>query len=173
MPLDLQKVRRFVMLSQLKKVLEGQAELVGKLAKGLADELQINFEEDGLQNTKVDLFPDELQTLHDELVQEFQTQRIHTITLGKKGYTVYMQRKLWAKAKDGDKPRACETLKQLEDWADVVEETFNTQTLSARVRELVADEDGLTLDEIKALLPLPLQTALDVTEQYVLCTRKG
>jgi len=69
---------------------------------------------------------------------------------------VYVERKLWAKAKDGDKPAVCKALKRCR-LGDYVEETFNTNSLSAYVREL--DREG------KPLSPA-LASVLDVSEVF-------
>ncbi len=79
------------------------------------------------------------------------------------GRTVYVERKLWAKAKDGDKPSVCKALKRCR-LGDYVEETFNTNSLSAYVREL--DREGRQM-------PPSLVAVLDVSEVFKLRTRRS
>ena len=79
------------------------------------------------------------------------------------GRTVYVERKLWAKAKDGDKAAVCKALKRAR-LGDYVEETFNTNSLSAYVREL---------DREDRPLPPSLREVLEVSEVFKLRTRRS
>jgi len=75
--------------------------------------------------------------------------------------TVTTRKTLWAKPKNGDYPLACAALKQA-GLGDFVAERFNTQTLSAYVRELVNEGEPL---------PEPLQEAIEVSEVIKVVTR--
>jgi hypothetical protein len=79
------------------------------------------------------------------------------------GSTVFVHRQLWARAKDGNKEAAVAALKAA-GLSHIVSETFNTQTLSAYVRELDTDSEELD-DELAAVL--------DITEDFSLRCRRG
>lgn len=79
------------------------------------------------------------------------------------GTTVYVHRQLWANAKDGDRHRAVAALKR-SGLTEMVTETFNTNTLSAYVREL---------DAVGEDLPPDLEDAISVSEKFSLRTRRG
>jgi hypothetical protein len=55
------------------------------------------------------------------------------------GRVVYLSRTLWARAKDGDKLAVTRALRSI-GAADLVTETFNTNSLSAYVREFDKDD---------------------------------
>ena len=100
----------------------------------------------------------ELETL---LLPQFEQEAIERISID--GRTVYVERKLWAKAKDGDKPAVCKALKRCR-LGDYVEETYNTNSLSAYIREL--DREGKPLSQA-------LATVLEISEVFKLRTRKS
>lgn len=77
------------------------------------------------------------------------------------GATISTRTQLWAKPKNGDYAAACEGLK-LAGLGEFVAERFNTQTLSAYVRELAKDEKPL---------PEPLQEVIEVSEVVKVVTR--
>ena len=111
--------------------------------------------------TEVDSIKAEAAELEQRLLPQFEQSGTERIAID--GRTVYVERKLWAKAKDGDKVGVCKALKRCR-LGDYVEETFNTNSLSAYVREL---------DRESKLLPPTLATVLDVSEVFKLRTRKG
>lgn len=77
------------------------------------------------------------------------------------GRTVYVHRQLWAKAKDGDKQAVIEALRA-SSLTQYVSETFNTNSLSAYVRELEAQ--GVPLPE-------PLAATIETSEVFSLRSR--
>lgn len=110
---------------------------------------------------QIDAIKRETAELEAALLPQFEQDAIDRISID--GRTVYVERKLWAKAKDGDKPSVCKALKRCR-LGDYVEETFNTNSLSAYVREL--DREGRPL-------PPSLATVLDVSEVFKLRTRRS
>jgi hypothetical protein len=127
------ELKRFVALEERRRALEAEIEAVKAEAAELEALLLPQFEQSGLERVAID------------------------------GRTVYVERKLWAKAKDGDKAAVCKALKRCR-LGDYVEETFNTNSLSAYVREL--DREGRPL-------PPSLATVLDVSEVFRLRTRRS
>ena len=89
------------------------------------------------------------------------------------GKTIYLNRRIWARAAT-DKPAACAALKQYEDLADYVEETFNTNSLSAYFREeakRIAAETGQPVTDLNELLPPDLRDVIALTQDHVLGVR--
>lgn len=103
----------------------------------------------------------ELARLEGQLLEDFERAGVDSMRID--GMTVYPHRQLFANARDGDKERAVEALRAC-GLDDYVKEQFNTQSLSAYVREL---------DELEEPLPQPLAEALDVHEKYTLRVRKA
>ena len=127
------ELKRFVALEEQRRQLEAEVDTIKAEAAELEGRLLPQFEQSGTERIAID------------------------------GRTVYVERKLWAKAKDGDKPAVCKALKRCR-LGDYVEETFNTNSLSAYVREL--DREG------KPLSPA-LAAVLDVSEVFKLRTRRS
>jgi uncharacterized protein YeeX (DUF496 family) len=69
------------------------------------------------------------------------------------GQTVYIHKQIWANAKDGDYDRACDAL-VVAGYGELVQRRFNTNRLSALVREIGENE-----------MPPVLKDALAVREQ--------
>lgn len=90
------------------------------------------------------------------------------------GKTIYLNRRIWARAAT-DKPAACEALRQAGGvLADYVEETFNTNSLSAYFREeakRIAAETGQPVTDLGVLLPDDLREHIALTEDHVLGVR--
>jgi hypothetical protein len=127
------ELKRFVALEERRRQLEAEVEAVKAEAAELEQRLLPQFEHSGMERVSID------------------------------GLTVYLERKLWAKAKDGDKPSVCTALKRCH-LGDYVEETFNTNSLSAYIREL---------DRERRPLPPTLAPVLDVSEVFKLRTRRN
>ena len=122
----------------------------------------VNLEQQRLDlEARIDAIKRETAELEAALLPQFEQDAIDRITVD--GRTVYVERKLWAKAKDGDKPAVCKALKRCR-LGDYVEETFNTNSLSAYVREL--DREGRQM-------PPSLAAVLDVSEVFKLRTRRS
>lgn len=77
------------------------------------------------------------------------------------GRTVSLRRELWASPLDGQKDVACEYLKN-NGLGVYVNETFNSLSISAYVRERVENDD----------LPAGFTDFFNVTEKYKIVTRK-
>jgi hypothetical protein len=127
------ELKRFVALEERRRQLEAEIDTLKAEAAELEMSLLPQFEQGGLERVSID------------------------------GRTVYIERKLWAKAKEGDKAAVCKALKRAH-LGDYVEETFNTNSLSAYVREL--DREGRPL-------PPSLREVLEVSEVFKLRTRRS
>lgn len=127
------ELKRFVALEERRRQLEAEVDSVKAEAAELEQRLLPQFEQSGMERVFID------------------------------GRTVYIERKLWARAKDGDKHAVCRALKRCR-LGDYVEETFNTNSLSAYVRELDREERPL---------PPALAAVLEVSEVFKLRTRRS
>ena len=78
-------------------------------------------------------------------------------------FTLFPRRELWAGAMEGDYVRACVALRNA-GLGDLVEERFNTQRLSAVVREM---------DAAGTPLPESFEGAIKVSEVFKLSVRKA
>jgi len=103
--------------------------------------------EDSLRAVK-----DSISALEPELLNELMEQqmdRLHITVEGGEKITLYIHRVLWAKPKNGDRQSVVATLKHC-GLSDFVTENYNSNTLSAYVRERLAGGDHLepTLDDV-------------------------
>ena len=100
---------------------------------------------------------DEIASLEESvrnMLQENQIDRL-PVTVGTDKVTLYIHRQLWAKPKGGDKATLMGVLKRC-GLSDLVQEQYNTSSLSAYVRERLANgqqlqptlEEALVLDEV-------------------------
>jgi len=131
--LNTDELKRFVALDERRHQLEAEVDTIKAEATELEGRLLPQFEQSGTERIAID------------------------------GRTVYVERKLWAKAKDGDKAAVCKALKRAH-LGDYVEETFNSNSLSAYVRELDREERPL---------PPSLREVLEVSEVFKLRTRRS
>ncbi len=131
--MNTEELKRFVALEERRRQLETEVDTVKAESAELEQRLLPQFEQEGFEKISID------------------------------GRTVYVERKLWAKAKDGDKAAVCKALKRAR-LGDYVEETFNTNSLSAYVREL---------DREDRALPPSLREVLEVSEVFKLRTRRS
>ena len=131
--MNTEELKRFVALEERRRQLEAEVETIRAEATELEQRLLPQFEQEGFEKISID------------------------------GRTVYVERKLWAKARDGNKAAVCKALKRAR-LGDYVEETFNTNSLSAYVRELDREERPL---------PPSLREVLDVSEVFKLRTRRS
>ena len=131
--MNTEDLKQFIALDERRRQLEAEIDTVKAEAAQLEQALLPEFERDGLERVSID------------------------------GKTVYLERKLWAKAKDGDKAAVCKALKRAH-LGDYVEETFNTNSLSAYVREL---------DREDRELPPSLREVLEISEVFKLRTRRS
>jgi len=79
------------------------------------------------------------------------------------GASVWMRSQLWAKPKNGDYERACKALEEA-GLSDFVRERFNTNTLSAYVRELRDNDQPL---------PESFDGVIEVSEVTKVITREA
>jgi len=128
-----EQLKRFVALEERRKELEGEIDRIKAEATEIESALMPQFEQAGIERVSVD------------------------------GRTVYIERRLWAAAKNGDKPALCKALKRAR-LSDFVQETFNSQSLSALVREW--DREGRAM-------PPSLREVLEVSEVFKLRTRRS
>jgi len=100
---------------------------------------------------------DAIADLEPSLMNEMIEAQVDSLPITANGekITLYFHRVLWAKAKNGDKRKVATTLKRC-GMSDLVQENYNTSTLSAYVRERLANgqklqptlERVLDLDEV-------------------------
>lgn len=111
--------------------------------------------------TKIARVKDKQKECEETLKRQFEKAGVQSVKVD--GNSVYIMRQLWASAKDGDRQAVCAALKKggMEDY---VAENFNTQSLSAYVREL----DGLGDP-----LPDGLKECVQVVEKFSIRVRKG
>lgn len=96
----------------------------------------------------------EMETLEGIVLREFESLGVSSMKCG--DTTVHLRRQIWARAKGGDKEAVCSVLQEL-GMGDMVSETFNTNTLSAWVREQEREEKPI---------PDALQDVIEITEEF-------
>lgn len=101
--------------------------------------------EDQLRSAK-----DEIASLEESMRNMMQENSIDRlpVTVGNEKITLYLHRQLWAKPKGGDKNELLRVLKTC-GLSDLVQEAYNSNSLSAYVRERLASGQDLqpTLDK--------------------------
>ena len=110
---------------------------------------------------KLAVLKQEKDLLETELLEIFEGSGVQSTKVD--GLTVYIHRQLWALAKDGEKGKVCDALEGA-GLQDFIQRTYNTQTLSAYVREL--QRNGETL-------PPDVAGTLNIEEKYSLRTRRS
>ena len=94
---------------------------------------------------------DEINELEPSLIQELIEDQVDRlpIKVGDDRVTLYIHRQLWVRPKDGDKDAVIQTLKRC-GLSDFVSEGYNTNSLSAYVRERIGNGQPLqpTLAEV-------------------------
>lgn len=118
--------------------------------------------------TQINLIKKQLAPLEAQLVEDLAAEGLRSKTTSD-GTAVYLIRKIYARAGDAGKPAACKALRKV-GLGDLVEESFNTNTLSAHFRALAKDYiaehgHGASLDE---LLDEPLRGVIHLTEDHKL-----
>lgn len=131
--MNMEQLRRFVEIEEIRKSLESQIEQLKAEAAQLESLILTDFEHDGVDRVTLD------------------------------GKTIFIERRLWASAKNGDKQALCKALKRAR-LSEFVQETFNSQSLSALVREW--DREGRPI-------PPSLREVLEVSEVFKLRTRRS
>lgn len=130
---DTDALRRYVALTRRKRTIKAEEKEINQQLEKLEQQLLAQFEHSGLDATRLD------------------------------GHTVYLQRQIFANARDGDQQRAVEALHAV-GLDDYVRERFNPQQISAYVREQ---------EELGNELPDPLKDALTIHEKFTLRVRKA
>lgn len=128
-----EQLKRFVALEERRRELEGEIDRIKAEATELESSLMPQFEQAGIERVSID------------------------------GRTVFIERRLWASAKNGDKLAVCKALKRAR-LSEFVQESFNSQSLSALVREW--DREGRPV-------PPSLREVLEVSEVFKLRTRRS
>lgn len=123
-------------------------------------------------DAELDKAKEELGKLETEILKRFEEAGISSMKL-KTGGTVHIRREVWAGMLK-DVPNAemllLEGLKSA-GCGDLVKEKVNTQTLSSWVREQAKEQFGdveKSPEEILAILPEQLQSAMRITEAFKL-----
>ena len=86
-----------------------------------------------------DTLKDELKTLEAAIIEDFATTGIDKITIN--GQTIFIQKQIWAKVED--KQKAIDMLKASEYYNHYIYETYNTQQISAVIREYIKNGDEI------------------------------
>jgi len=136
--------RLFSVLDKQRKLFEKMGESAGDGAAKVESELLPRMKDSGTQSMKV------------------------------AGTTVYVERKLWGSAKDGNAPLLCAALKEM-GHGDMVKEGVNGQTFSAYIRELEesVSKTPLAPEELLPKLPELLQPVVHISEVFKIRARKG
>jgi hypothetical protein len=135
--MDTGKVRQYAELTARKRALKSQLDEVDSDLAALQEEILDMMAQNGVPSLKVDT--------------------------AEGRFTVFTRRELWAGALEGDYPRACAAL-QAAGMGDLVEERFNTQRLSAVVREM---------ETTGTPYPESFEGAIKITETFKLGVRKA
>lgn len=136
--------RLFAVLDKARKTFEKLGESAGEDAAKVESELLPRMRDSGTQSIKI------------------------------AGDTVYVERKLWGSAQDGNVAALNEALKEL-GHGDMVKESVNAQTFSAYIREIeesVSDKP-LPPEELIPKLPELLRPVVKVSEVFKIRARKG
>ena len=110
----------------------------------------------------------QIAELEAKLMTSFMDRGVDRVSMD--GHTVYLDRKVWAGAENGDTAGTCAAL-EAEGLGDFVRPSVNVQQLSSWVREL--ERTAGRQDDLKALLPEALRPAIKVTEKFALRMRKS
>ena len=120
----------------------------------------VNLEQQRLDlEARIDAIKKETAELEAALLPQFEQDAIDRISID--GRTVYVERKLWAKAKDGDKSAVCKALRRCR-LGDYVE-SYNTNSPALTSANLTGRASSYRL----------LATVLDVSEVFKLRTRRS
>lgn len=112
--------------------------------------------------TEAEAIKDEADQLEAQLLEDFSANAMQNLNVG--GTTVYIERKLWAKRPaDVTTEEVCEGLVAA-GHPEFVTTGYNSNTVSAYLRELEAAEESL---------PTPLVGLLETSEVFKLKTRKS
>lgn len=123
-------------------------------------------------DARLKVVKDELAALSDLLATQFALAGVPRMTVN--GRTVYLHRQVWASVQpeDGDLDAAFKVLERY-DMGWMVKPTVNSQTLSARIREMEKEFEGLDFQDFLDSLPPDLRDALRITEKFEVRSRKS
>lgn len=112
----------------------------------------------------------EIEALEEKLLPQFEAAGVQNMRIN--GMTVYIHRQLWAGAPEGNREAVIGALRAsgLEDY---VVENFNTQSLSAWVREQVAMSDDDELEDVYDALPESFRGNVNISERFELRSRRS
>lgn len=115
---------------------------------------------------------DEITPLTEQLLEQFAEEGVSGKRHAATGRLVSITRKVWARAAGGDKTAASAALKKA-GLGDYVEESFNTNSLSAYFREQVKarESEGQPVTDLTELLDPALRGAIELTEDHTLSVR--
>lgn len=151
--MDTSNIKRLAELQQKKKDLEDYLEVLKRDMKELEAEVMQAFLDEGLQKFTVTIKTESGDTVD---------------------RTLYLHRQIWAgyhQNETGDgKAQLTQSLEH-EGLSDLVRKDFNTQKLSAWLREY--DEDNDDPDTIRAKLPESIQDKIKISEVYQIKSRSN
>jgi hypothetical protein len=116
---------------------------------------------------------EQLKPLEAALLDEFVEQGVSGQRHAATGKLVSITRKIWARAKDGNKAAAAEAMARDDELSAFVEPGWNTNSVSAYFRELAANAaaNGDPVTDLMSLVPVELRDVLELTEDHVLSVR--
>ena len=151
--MDTTNLKRFAELEQKKKERSDELDHIKKELKQLEAEIMDTFLEEGIRKFTVSVKTESGDTID---------------------RTLYLHRQLWAgyqKGENGNGKAALTAALEQEGLSDLVKKDFNTQSLSAYIREF--DEGGEDPEDIKAKLPEGLQENIKISEVNQIKTRNN
>jgi hypothetical protein len=116
----------------------------------------------------------ELEPLHAQMLNEFATRGETSARHAATGKLVYINRRTWARASDGDKAAAYDALVAAGgDLAAFAERGFNTHSLSAYFREQlkIREAEGHPVTDLNELVPDGLRGVIELTEDHTIGVR--
>ena len=140
---------------------------------------QLQEEKKELEQRKKEI-NEEIKNIQEPLLEQMDEEGVDKITVVV-GYTdegnpirrtVHKRRQVWASS-NGDMVGLIEALHEAGLDTEYVEQTVNSNRLSAFVRQYDDEDRPLSAEEIKQRLPEPLQNAVKVTEKIDLNSVKA
>lgn len=151
--MDTSSIKRLAELQQLKQDREAELEVIKQDMKQLESEVMEAFLDEGLQKMTVTIQTESGQTVD---------------------RTLYLHRQLWAGYRQNEEGSGKQQLTAgLEEagLSDLVKKDFNTNKLSAWLREF--DEESDDPETIRAKLPESVQDKIKISEVYQIKSRSN
>lgn len=127
---------------------------------------KLKLEEKELK-AKMDALKLSIAPLHDQMLAHMEEACIDSMKLGM-GLSLYLHTQIWAKLPEGvEKSALIAQLKASADTEFLVAENYNTQKLSAFIREFPEDDSG------KKIIPDELKGVLEANEVVQVRARKS